>query len=92
MLAKHYHKDIKVRRLGLDQWPRQEFSYLPDAGFGSGVSAVPSGGPCAFSSGQSLWCNLLDLSFGIVYCVIFEFFYFLALLVLSPVTLPGTYA
>ena len=32
MLAKHYHKDIKVRRLGLDQWPRQEFSYLPDAG------------------------------------------------------------
>ena len=34
MLATHYHKDIEVRRLGLDQWPRQELSYLPDAEYG----------------------------------------------------------
>ena len=32
-LAKHYHRDIEVRRLGLRRWPCQEFSYLPDAGF-----------------------------------------------------------
>ena len=30
MLAKHYHKDIEVRRFGLDRWPRQELSNLPD--------------------------------------------------------------
>ena len=29
MLAKHYHKDIEVRRLGLRAWPRQDFhTYL----------------------------------------------------------------
>ena len=32
MLAKHYHKNIEVRRLGLDRWPCQEFSYLPGGG------------------------------------------------------------
>ena len=40
MFAKHYHKDIKVRRLGLDRWPRQEFSYLPDAGQAKEPSGV----------------------------------------------------
>ena len=43
MLVKHYHKDIEVRRLGLDRWPRQEFSYLPDAGFRIWRVSLPCG-------------------------------------------------
>ena len=34
MPAKHYHKDVQVRRLGLDYGPHQKFSYLSDAEYG----------------------------------------------------------